>query len=69
MPDDKKKEILNIGRNRGRTEAELIRGPSALHEHYVFAADAMPRLPAGLVQDNEKRALRLVVATPDFLVI
>jgi hypothetical protein len=61
--------IINIGIHWGRTLGDFIREPTTLHEHYVFTADAVPRLPAGLVQDNEKRALRLVVATPDFLVI
>jgi hypothetical protein len=61
--------LINIGIHWGRTLAEFIREPTALHEHYVFTPDAVPRLPAGLVQDNEKRALRLVGSTADFMVI
>jgi hypothetical protein len=60
--------VINIGIHWGRTMAEFI-GPTALREHYVFAPDSVPRLPAGLVRDNEKHALRLVLSTPDFLVV
>ena len=61
--------VVNIGIHWGRTMAEFIRLPTVLREHYVFTPDSLPRLPAGLIQDNEKRVLRLVTSTPDFLVL
>jgi hypothetical protein len=52
----------------GTTLAQLVRDDDT-REHFVFAPDALPRLPPPLLQENEERKLKLVFTTSDFVVL
>lgn len=53
----------------GRYTAKLFRESPRSSDHFVFTPDALPSLPPALLQDNDKRALRVITTTPDFFVL
>lgn len=61
--------LVLLSMSWGRLLAELVRGSRTRPDHFVFAPDAAARLPPALLRDNEQRALRLIVTTPDFFVV
>lgn len=60
--------LITMGLAWGRLYAGFLREPRSFDDHFVFAADAQTRLPAALLQDNQRRALRLIASTPEFLI-
>lgn len=50
------------------TAANMFRESQTV-DHFVFTPDAVPLLPAALVQENAQDKLRVITTTADFFVV
>jgi hypothetical protein len=61
--------LLRLGNLWGEETVRMAKGPGRLRHHFVFSESAKGAFPDALFKDNEASGLKVLLETPDFLLL